>query len=712
MSLSAILGSALSGLQASQAGLRTASDNVANVNTPGYARTTPVYQARIVGGQSMGVEVTGVKRIADIYLQAAALRASSDATASSVAAEALDRFQSQVGGFDDEGSIFSRLTRAFNSISSASVDPSLSVSRLSAAADLQSFFDEAKRLSGEIRSIRQEADARLSSGVNRVNELLSELQALNRDVQSLTSTAANSTGAANRQAELLNELSSYLDVRSQTLADGRLAVRTQDGVTLLDNDAAVLRYTPKGSGAYGVTYGRIEIVPKAGAQPVELDSHIQSGELRGLLDLRDTELPGMAEELAELVAGTTDAINAAHNNASAVPAPSVLEGRNTGLLSSDALGFTGATTIAVTDAAGNLVKRVDVDFTAGTLSVDGGAAAGFGGTTIADFVTALDTALGGDGDADFSAGRLTLSAAGANGVATLQDETSPASRGGRGFAHFFGLNDLVDTTAPAFFETGLAATDAHGFTAGEVLNFRIAAPDGRTAQTVSVTIGGTSFNDVLTALNNPVTGLGRYATFSMDSRGALVETPVNGFQNFDIEMTGDTTQRGATGLSFSQMFGTDLLARAGRSETASVNSAIRANSALLSLAKLDITGASAPGDFVLASGDARGGVALQGALTQLRSFSRAGGLAAGSATVQDFAARVAGAIGSRAARAERSMESAESLKSAADQKRADVEGVSLDEELANMTLYQQSYNASARLLQAAKELTDTLLSIV
>ena len=39
MSLSGILGNALSGLQASQAGLRASSNNVANVNTPGYART-------------------------------------------------------------------------------------------------------------------------------------------------------------------------------------------------------------------------------------------------------------------------------------------------------------------------------------------------------------------------------------------------------------------------------------------------------------------------------------------------------------------------------------------------------------------------------------------------------------------------------------------------------------------------------------------------
>ena len=66
----------------------------------------------------------------------------------------------------------------------------------------------------------------------------------------------------------------------------------------------------------------------------------------------------------------------------------------------------------------------------------------------------------------------------------------------------------------------------------------------------------------------------------------------------------------------------------------------------------------------------------------------------------------------RAARAESEAASADVLRTTAQTKRSNVEGVSLDEELASMTLYQQSYNASARMLQAAKEMTDALMSIV
>ena len=72
-------------------------------------------------------------------------------------------------------------------------------------------------------------------------------------------------------------------------------------------------------------------------------------------------------------ADAPQAFNAQSNANAAFPPPTSLTGRDTGLLSTDALNFTGQTTIAVTDSSGNLVSRIDVDFDAGTLSVDGGA---------------------------------------------------------------------------------------------------------------------------------------------------------------------------------------------------------------------------------------------------------------------------------------------------------------------------------------------------
>jgi len=713
MSLSGILGNALSGLQASQAGLRAASNNVANVNTAGYARTIASVEARNAGGVAMGVQVNGIVRIVDRYLQLTSLSSISDASGTQTRATALDRMQSQFGNLDDSGSIFARLNSAFAGLSQASVDPTLSVARLSAAADVDSFFTEAERLSGELRIQRQEADAKISAALTRSNEILREVFDLNASIQSVSAGGGDSSGAENRVSELLDELSEFMDIRADFQGNGRVVLRTTDGVLLLDNYPADLTYDVGGTGSYGVEYGKIYAVSPNGGNPQELDSHITSGKLRALIDLRDQILPDMAEELAEMTAGAADALNAAHNDAAGYPAPQVLTGRNTGLESTDAHNFTGATTLAVADDTGQLVRRIDIDFDAATYSVDGGAAVAFAGT-VGDLATALNTALAGVGSASFANGALSVSATAAtNGVAFLQDEANPSDRGGRGLSHFFGLNDLVRSDAPGFYEVGLTAAEDHNFTTGTSLSFRMDTTAGKTVGAYNIPmVTGESVGDAITALNDPISGMGRYVTFSLDGNGKLSYTANAGYEGYELSLTGDDTSRGTSGVSFSDLFGVGLDARASRSEGFSVDPAIRADSFRLALGKLDIDAGTVVGDYVLSSGDNRGGTGLQEALSKPRAFNAAGSLAITSASLGDYTARIAGTVGSRAARAESEAESAATLQATAAQKRADVEGVSLDEELAAMTLYQQSYNAAARMLQAAKELTDTLMGIV
>ena len=134
-----------------------------------------------------------------------------------------------------------------------------------------------------------------------------------------------------------------------------------------------------------------------------------------------------------------------HNANTAFPPPTTLSGRDTGLLSSDALGFTGKTTIAVADSSGNLVSRIDVDFDAGTLSVDGGAGDGFG-TTVGSFVDGAQLRAGRQRHGQLCRmASSAIDATGTNGIVVQDDADNAASRGGSGFSQFFGLNDLFRT---------------------------------------------------------------------------------------------------------------------------------------------------------------------------------------------------------------------------------------------------------------------------
>lgn len=434
-------------------------------------------------------------------------------------------------------------------------------------------------------------------------------------------------------------------------------------------------------------------------QPIQ----ISGGEIRGLMDLRDTTLPGMADQLGEFISRTVEQINAAHNKTTASPPPKVLNGRDTGLdLPTAVGGFTGKTTVAILDKDGVVQSRVDIDFDAGTM-VPGGA------FTPASFLTSLNTAMGGAATASFTNGALSFAGVGDNRLA-IDEGTS--AKAGRGFSHFFGLNDLVRSGDMMSYETGLRGTDPHGFTPGQTISFRLAQADGKPIRDMTFTMPGppvNSMDDLVAALNDPATGVGVNGSFSLDAKGALTFTG-SAPQNATLSITQDQTQRGAAGPSMSQLFGLGVIVRNGRASSYQVDSAIAQDPMKLGLATLDLSVAA--GKPAVTAGDGRGARLLAAAGDVTTTFSPAGTLGTVTMTLSRYAAEFGGSIGRRAEAADNRKSAAESVSNEAQARRDAVEGVNVDEELVRLTTYQQAFNASARMIQAAKELFDVLTNMV
>lgn len=83
MTLSSITGTAASGLLAAQLGLNVISDNVANLNTPGYVEKVIQPNSQVVGGVGDGVSGSGVTLAANQFLQNASLAATASAAQAS-----------------------------------------------------------------------------------------------------------------------------------------------------------------------------------------------------------------------------------------------------------------------------------------------------------------------------------------------------------------------------------------------------------------------------------------------------------------------------------------------------------------------------------------------------------------------------------------------------------------------------------------------------
>lgn len=707
MSISGMMSTSLSALQANQRALNTVSTNVSNVNTEGYTRLDTTFNARTTNHGAFGVQVE-IQRAADKFLAASEMRTAASVGAAESISGFMDRVQGLLGNPSDGGSVFSSLDNVLSSMGSLALDPSSSLRQGNVVSDIQNMIGQINQTANEISALRDEANGQLRSVIGEANTLMETIADLNSSIQQSKIAGVDATQAENEQSKLIDRLSEIVDIRAEERELGGVNLRTTSGYLLVSHEPATFSLGEV-TGLQG--YPQVEVSHSITSTKLPLDRYIQSGEIMGLVQARDVEIPEIGIGFGEYAAGVIDALNAAHNDASAAPAPSSLTGVNTGLISTDEHSFTGISHLAVTNSSGQIVKNLSIDFDAGNITDELGAVTAIGGT-VGGLATSLNTALGASGSVSFTNGVLEVSAAnaaGGDGVSMRQDETTPSDWAGKGLSHRFGLNNLIEKPTPTDFATGLASTSPHGFTTGQSMTVEIKTNTGAVLNEITIdpTTGGT-IGDLVTQFNTALTG---YGTMTLGSDGTLSFQGANNTKADTIDMVVDTTARTGSNISATQLFGLSIVGSADRAKDITVRQSILNDYSQLATAKPDLDGAAA-GTSVLDVGDGRGATALSLAGDIIRSFGKAGSIPAQQTTINDFAARLAGTAGAKATASERALASAEAVHAEVGTRRESVEGVNVDEELVKMTQYQQAYNSASRMMQAASEMFDTLLNMV
>lgn len=704
MTVSSILSTALTGIQTSQAALRNVANNIANVNTVGYARQVAQQENIVVSGRSAGVQISNIQRIVDRFLEAAGLDAASAAESALVSKEVHDRFQGLIGAPDSESLLTSRLDRLFSSIAELSLNTSDQIRRQAMLASMQDVTDEIARIAQAVQDLRADVNIQIEEQVAVANEALRRVNALNPQIVRQQILGSETAGLESQRAQALSDLAKVIDIRITDQGDGSIGIATTAGAVLLDKSISVLEYRAPGTITAETRFQPITIQrldPLSGTPvglPEDLDRNIRDGRLRGLLDLRDGDLRNLSLTLGEFASNLIDEFNAVHNAQSAVPAPNQLSGRQTTIDGAHTTNFTGVVTFAVVDAANLLVASTTVDFTA---------------APPADFnalIAQVNAGLGGAGTLALTNGVMSLTATNAaDGVAIADDLVDPSRRAGMGFSHFFGMNDLLEAGVEANYDTGFVGTDAHNLVAGGQLTIEVMDSSNRTLRQFTLNVVGTDYNDLLAALNDP-TALGQFLNFSLDADGALDIAEQPGFGKLEVFVLSDTTNLGGTSVPLSRLFGMGDRYQVNTSRDIGVIKSIFEDPGQLSLAGFDLT--ALVGDSVLGSGDQTGALAFQKLATKLANFDDAGELSQMSASLGQYVAAFfsnAGQMGRRATTTERDNRL---LLSEINSRRSDISGVNIDEELAMMVVLQTAFNASARLMTTAQQMTEVLFNAV
>ncbi|WP_256805889.1 flagellar hook-associated protein FlgK [Bradyrhizobium sp. Bra64] len=211
--------------------------------------------------------------------------------------------------------------------------------------------------------------------------------------------------------------------------------------------------------------------------------------------------------------------------------------------------------------------------------------------------------------------------------------------------------------------------------------------------------------DLVTAING-ISGL----SASVDSDGHLSITATGSGNGVAInEMTSSV---GSSGEGFSEYFGLNDLVTGTSASDIAVNSKILSGTNELQLATLDSSSSLTAGNTVLSSGSATVVNAFYDALTESRTFSSTGGLAATTGSLADYASAVVSDVASKSSQASTNYTAKETAQSTYANSLSSQSGVNLDEESAKLSTLQNKYSAASALIQAINSMYSALLSAV
>ncbi len=428
MSLSTSLSIASSGLSATQSQITTVSNNITNADAAGYTKKTTATESRVVAGQGAGVNAAEVTSAVDKTLLLQRNQAASEAGEAAVVASYTDSLQSSLGSLSGDSSLSDSVDGLVTSLDALAIAPESGSDKAIVVDEAERLANEINQLSDEVQTLRGRADKEIADSVEDVNATLHRIDELNEQIADNEARGRSTADLEDQRAMELESLSREMDITYFTNSKNHVQIYSGGGTPLLDSQVHELEFNAASSVERAVTYD-----PNGGSglsgvtvNGKDITSEIGSGEIGGLLTLRDDTLVGRQAEIDELAETLTDAVNMAHNQGTSVPAPASLTG-TTSVVGTDPFVGNGTVRIAVVDADGTVQQAADLDLSAYT--------------TYDDLVAAVDAIPGLSASID-GQGRVSLTADDPQMGLSINEMDSAVAPDGKGLSDHLGLNDL------------------------------------------------------------------------------------------------------------------------------------------------------------------------------------------------------------------------------------------------------------------------------
>jgi flagellar hook-associated protein 1 FlgK len=301
MGLSSALASAVSGLRANQAALSITSANVANASTPGYIAESSNQIEVPSGGPGSSVQVTGVTRELDTFIQGQLRTEIGGGGFADQTANILGQLQSLYGTPGGTGTLetaFNNFTSAVQAISTSSTGLSAQTTALAAA---QALAQQLNTTSQGIQTLRTNAEQDIGTSVSQANTDLNQIAAINTKLQGLSPTDPSAATLEDQRDNAINDLAKLVDVKVVNTGNNQVSLFTNTGIQLVGAGlASQFNFTSPGTLTPTSLYntdptksgvGTLSIsLPNGSSIDVVANNVISSGQIAADLKLRDQTL--------------------------------------------------------------------------------------------------------------------------------------------------------------------------------------------------------------------------------------------------------------------------------------------------------------------------------------------------------------------------------------------------------------------------------------
>lgn len=660
----------VTGLNANQLALGTTGNNITNANVAGYSRqrvelSTALEQYAGVGYVGSGVQVDSVRRIVDKF--AVTQLQLNTATFKDIDTQStlIDQIDSLLA--DQSTGIAPILQNMFADIQTASQDPMSIPARQVVLNDADALADRFNTLYSQLQSIGQSVNSQLDALTGEITSLAQAIADLNQDISNSPGQASGVLPNAllDKREELVRQLSELVGVRTVEQSNGMVSVFVGNGQPLVVGaEANGLSTAPSATDS---TRREVVFVAPNGST-VPISQFVTGGTVGGLLSFRENNLDTALNTLGQVALSVADTMNQQHR-----------------------LGL---------DLEGNFGNNLFTDINT-TTQMQNRALSGIANTGAAAlqvFISDTSTLTNSDYQLTFtSATNYSLTRADGSAL------TPPVSGA---------VGALPATiTTPDGFE--IRVPTGSTFAAGDTFGIQ---PTRVGAQAMSIALQRPQelafAQPISTSASLSNTGGGSISPGNMlavyQANGVTMEpafaTPGQLTPPILIRFTSATTYDilNNTNPAVPTTIQAGVAFTPGQNNTVTIDDTVTGDPVY----EFNLYGYPATGDRFTVNYNSNGSSDNRNALA-LGALQRADTI--GTGTFEDTYGQLVSNVGTSAAQLHISRDASESLLTQAQESRDAVSGVNLDEEAANLIMYQQAYNASAQVIQIARSLFDTLL---